>query len=190
MTIANSKKTETNPEKTIAALKFLNFKPRIDDFKWRFLIQKIVALSQPIGLSSNYLFSIYINGPFSKDLSHDYYEYIEDFQSQKTAYVLTEKEKTALSRVKAICLDGVKGAEEFTEHSKNFNLLEATSTASEIIRAGGTNQDLFSQVKTLKPHLKDTEIVVGLNRAKELRFETPQPDEETKKEIKSGSLVT
>jgi uncharacterized protein YwgA len=44
----------------------------------RIKLQKIVFLTKRMGIDFNYDFSLYLHGPYSKDLSNDYYSASED----------------------------------------------------------------------------------------------------------------
>jgi len=49
-----------------------------ENFDNRFRIQKYVFLAEYFGLHLDYVFSMYIHGPYSPDLTNDYYELAQD----------------------------------------------------------------------------------------------------------------
>lgn len=176
-----------NIEKVAAELKFLGIKPDIEnDYSARFLIQKIVFLAQTMTKATDYNFTIYLRGPFSKDLQREYYQHAAELQTLKTAAKLSQKEESALSEIKQVCLSKISCSSDIPSGSKEFNILEATGTAAYFVKSTPqpAAEALFAIVKTLKPHLKETEILIGINNARELLFDPKQVSASVWKDIK------
>jgi hypothetical protein len=176
-----------NIEKVMAELKFLGIKPDIEnEYSARFLVQKIVFLAQTMTKATDYNFTIHLRGPFSKDLQWEYYQHAAELQNLKTVTKLSQKEEDALSEIKRICLSKISCPNDIPSGSKEFNILEATGTAAYFLRVKPqpAAEELFSIVKSLKPHLKPTEILIGINNARELLFDPTQVSDSVWKDIK------
>ena len=50
-----------------------NFRFNVDDFKSRLMLQKYVFIAERFRLNLGYDYSLYIRGPYSRDLAEDYY---------------------------------------------------------------------------------------------------------------------
>ena len=63
-------------KKIISALKYWNmYLERPDrDYASRFKIQKLAYLCKSMGMSLNYNFTLYLNGPYSTSLTQDYFQ--------------------------------------------------------------------------------------------------------------------
>jgi hypothetical protein len=68
---------------------------------------------------------------------------------------------------------------------ENQSLLEATSTAVYLMQQNPDRNDdsLFMSLKWLKPHLSDSDRVVGIAKAKELLFNPDYLTDELKREM-------
>lgn len=166
---------EKDLSKIKAAFELLNERWDMGSFEGRFVIQKVTYLLKILGMDINYRFSLYIKGPYSTQLASDYY----DPKIIVENAMLTDKEKEIVNKL-------------FTEISnvlvsRDLELLEALVTASYIIKEQGvlSNDELFERIKKLKPYLSDTKVIVGINSAKELLFESNLVSEKTVKEIES-----
>jgi hypothetical protein len=69
--------------------------------------------------------------------------------------------------------------------------MEATSTAVYFMKQNPriTEDDLFMSLKRLKPHIGDSDRVVGITKAKELLFKPEYLTEEIKREMDEWDRV-
>ena len=140
------------------------------------MTQKIGFLAKALGMDIRYEFTIYVAGPYSRDLNCDYYsfEVKVKMDALETDYQLSTNDTAALTRIKSC-----QGLLE------NQSLLEATATAVYLIRQNPNEGDdsLFMSLKRLKPHLSDSDRVVGITKAKELLFTPDYLTEDLKREM-------
>lgn len=169
-----------NIDKVIATLRFLELKPDIESYKWRFLIQKTTHLAQSLGLQTNYYFTIYVAGPYSPSLAMDYYNHRDQVNSLQSDYELTSSDIEILSKIKACC-----------DLYHDLSLMECTSTIVHYMKAmpNMKDEDLFATVKSLKPYLSDSTCVIGISKAKELLFIPEYLTKELKKEMDEWEKV-
>ena len=95
-------------DKVIAVLKHLEVSPKIkdkQDYCGRFFTQKTVFLAQILGIDLNYVFSLYIAGPYSRDLAIDYYANADKIEAMNSNYTLTANETAILDRIKTMYKD-------------------------------------------------------------------------------------
>lgn len=166
----------TNLDKVIACLRDLNLRPNIHEYKWRFFTQKTAFLAKALGMDISYSFTIYVSGPFSYELNSDYYQYENKtkINSLQTDYVLTPLDISILERISA-CRDLYE----------NQNLMEATSTMVFLIGKYPqyNDEDIFRNIRLLKPHIRDTDRIIGLTRTKELLFKDEYITDEIAREM-------
>jgi len=167
-------------DKVIAILKFLDLKPDIEQYKWRFLIQKIVYLAQALGMQFGYHFTIYVAGPYSPALTHDYYNQSDRINSLQTTYNLNSEEREIIEKIKMCC-----------NTSENPFLLECTSTIVYFMKEHPelTDDDIFARTKSLKPYLSEYACVAGVTKAKELLFKPDYLTEELRSEIEQWDRI-
>ena len=150
-------------DKVIACLKFLELNPNMEQYEWRFLTQKIAFLAKALGMDIDYCFTIYVAGPYSRELNLDYYpfENKERINSLQTDYDLTPSDIEVLEKIKRCC-----------DIYNNKDLMESTSTIVFFTKENPnlTDDNLFAKLKLLKPHLSDYNSVIGISKAKELLF--------------------
>lgn len=172
----------SNLNKIIACLRFLNLHPHMYVYRWRFLTQKIAFLAKSLGMGIGYDFTIYVAGPYSRELNCEYFpdETKTKMDTLQTDYVLTDSDLLILQRIR-----DCQGLLE------NQNLMEATSTAVYFIKQNPiiAEDDLFINLKALKPHIGDTDRVIGITKAKELLFKPEYLTEEIKREIDEWDQV-
>ncbi|MFX0100910.1 MAG: hypothetical protein ACFFCS_15145 [Candidatus Hodarchaeota archaeon] len=174
---------DRNFEKILAGLKYNNLKlknPR-DDYETRLLIQKYTYICQSLGIDLNkYKFSLYLNGPYCSVLADDYYLYSDSVPTLNVSYQTTRGEIKVFEKIK----------EHIIDHPKFENyraaLLEATST---IMLLSETHPDfsddeIFSKTKDIKPHLKDSMIVIAIDIVKKLKFKPESVPQDFKDEMK------
>lgn len=166
----------TNLDKVIACLKYLRLTPNTYYYTWRFLIQKIAFLAKALGMEISYHFTIYVAGPYSRELNLEYFpdETKTKINNLQTDYVLQESDIAILEKIKNCC--NLQGEQ---------NLLEATSTIVYLMKQKPniSDDELFIQMKWLKPHIRDTERIIGITKAKELLFKDEYMTKEIKREI-------
>lgn len=175
-------------EKVIASLKYLRMKPKIDDYAWRFLIQKITYLAQALGMQTDYPFTIHVKGAYSYLLTCDYYEYAGKVSRLETSYLLTANDEMILDKIKSIVLEDCEVSDAA---NVRMQLLESVSTAVYQMKLNPQvlDDELFSKIKELKPYLSDYLVVVGINRAKALLFKEEYLTDELKKEIEEWDMA-
>lgn len=162
----------SNFDKVLSSLRYLDLHPNINEYNWRYLIQKITYLNQALGMDTNYNFTIYVSGPYSSALARDYYTQSEKFGIHEPIYQLNRRDIERLDKIKKCC--GIL---------ENSSLMEAASTSVFLIRAGLDNDDiLLRKIRSIKPHLSYENVILGLSRAKELLFQAEYLTEALKEE--------
>jgi uncharacterized protein YwgA len=163
-----------NFDKVIAGLKFLGLSPNVHEYRGRFFTQKTAFLAKALGVEIKYDFTVYVAGPYSRELTCDYYAQSTKLESLQTDYELTQSDVQVLEKIKA-CSDIYD----------NMGLMEAVSTIVYLKTQNPelTDDDLFVRLKWLKPHLTDGERTIGITRAKELLFKPEYLTEEIAKEM-------
>ncbi len=162
-----------NFDKVISSLRYLGLHPTpTADYNSRYLIQKITYLNQALGMDTDYQFIIHVAGPYSQQLSGNYYSQSFRLNRLESPYHLTRADETRLDRIKNCC--GIL---------ENSFLMEATSTFVYLVKSGITQDDeLIRAIRGLKPHLNYETIIIGLSRMKELLFKEEYLTEELKRE--------
>lgn len=163
----------TDFDKVIACLKELGMKkPSVADFEDKLVIQKVVYLLQLKGIKTGFNYGLYIRGPYSPGLTKELYAHKSELQHLKTADHLTKKETEAVDELKELL--GLKPS-----------LLEVAATYSYF--AFGRKEDpitALKNVRTMKPFYSETQIAVGISRAKEYLFKpTDKELADLKKEL-------
>jgi uncharacterized protein YwgA len=165
-----------NLDKVIACLKYLELTPNAHDYRGRFLMQKIAFLAKALGMDISYHFTIYVAGPYSRELNREYFpdETKTRINSLQTDYVLQESDIVILEKIKNCCkLEGEQ------------QLMEATSTVVYLMKQKPdvSDDELFTQMKWFKPHIRDTERIIAITKAKELLFRDEYMTDEIKREM-------
>ncbi len=159
-------------EKLMACFKELNFKPRIDSFQDKLIIQKTVCLLQLLGVDLGYNFSLYVRGPYSPDLTRDIYKHRDRIQNLESDCSLSENEKEKLTKVFEI------------SNKLDAPMLEIITTYSFLSKdLGMSNRDAIIALKRLKSFYSEAQIAVGVSKAKQLFPPTEEEIEEMKKEF-------
>ena len=171
-------------KKIIAILKYLGFSIESSDspvisFNSRFKIQKIAYLCKGLGIDLYHEFSIWVHGPYSHILALDYYKFPDAVVNLETDYILDEDEREIVDKIKKKVLDHYL-AEEYENE-----LLEAVSTLVYLREEDPdiSDDDIFVKVKNMKPHLKESMIIISNNISKELTFKPEYLTEEVRKEL-------
>jgi len=109
-------------------------------------------------------------------LNCDYYpnEVKSRIDALETTYELTDSD--------IVTLDKIKSCRGLLE---NQTLLEATSTAVYLMMQNPDQSEdrLFITLRWLKPHLSESDRVIGISKAKELLFRSDYFTEELKQEL-------
>lgn len=148
-----------NLDKAVACFKALGFKPKIDDFESRLIIQKTIYLLQLKGIKTGFEYHLYVRGPYSSQLTDQVYANKAKVQNLETSASLTNAE--------------VKDIEEFRGLFGQLvpSMLEIAATYS--FFAFGEKLDPMTaqkNVKKMKPFYSEAQIAVGVSKAKELLF--------------------
>jgi uncharacterized protein YwgA len=176
-------------KKVVACLKHIGLKEvDIQDYAWRFFIQKMISLAQAMGFSTNYSFTVYIKGPYSRDLARDYYQFAAQVNCLATDYQLSREEEEIVDRIEETVFDGIKTRDDI---NGRMQLLESVSTAMHITRSCPTlsEGEILSLVKSLKPYLDDHQIVIGINKTKALSFRAEYLTDEVRREIAAWDKI-
>ncbi len=171
-------------KKIIAILKYLgisidNLDSPDNSFNSRFKIQKIAFLSKALGIEMYYKFSIYVHGPYSSVLAQDYYKFPQAIVNMETDTVLTENEMKVAEKINEKVLN------HYLAKDYEAELLEAVSTILYLKKDNPnvSDDDIFQQVKSMKPHLKESMVIIANNLVKELLFKPEYMTKEIKKDI-------
>lgn len=161
-------------DRVIASLRFLELRPNINRYIWRFLIQKIAYLAKALGMEIGYHFTIYVAGPYSTQLTHEYFDQRNRVNSLQTDYNLTPEECEVLERIRRCC-----------DVLENPSLLECTATTVYLLKENPelTDDDIFAGIRSLKPYLSEYTLIAGMTKAKELLFRPEYLTEELRREI-------
>jgi len=148
-----------NLDKVVACLKEISFKPKINEFQDRLIIQKVVYLLQRKGIDSNFEYNLHVRGPYSPDLTKEVYDHKSAVERLETSSKLNNSES--------------KKVEEFKELFSELkpSILEVAATYSYF--AFGQNQDVITalqNVKRMKSFYSEAQIAVGVSKAKEFLF--------------------
>jgi uncharacterized protein YwgA len=160
-------------EKIISCLREAGFKPDLNSFQDKLVVQKTVCLLQLMGMRTDYNFSLYVRGPYSPDLTKDLYEHREAVEKLKSVCSLSESEHEQVQKVY-----------ELSNHLEP-KMLEIMATYSFIRKQLGMNgRDSLIHLKKLKP-FPEAQIAVGVSRAKLLFPLSEKEVEEMKTEFKT-----
>ena len=150
----------------------LDIDPKL--YKGRFLLQKLTYLAQVVGINTDYVFTTYIAGPYSKPLADDYYYHPELIYSEDSEYQLIQEEIEAAQKLNMYC-----------DFKGSLALLESTSTFAIIMNQPSylDDNEINRIFKTAKPHITDKQRIIGLNKAKQLLFKDEYLSKELKEEM-------
>jgi len=162
---------ETDREKLIAYLKFLNLKLDPSNSRDRFRIQKIAFLLKSMGAELNYEFTFYQYGVFSQELFEESRDHKDDFALLRSNYKIKDNERMILDKLKNKIPDN--------------DLMEALTTIIYENIIYSDIEEIIKRVKKLKPHLNDSVIISATDLAKELFFKNEYLTEEIKREIEA-----
>jgi len=162
---------ETDREKLIAYLKFLNLSLDPNNSKDRFRIQKMAFLLKSMGTELNYEFTFYRHGVYSPELFKKSLEHKDDFTLLRSNYKVNNNEKMILDKLRDDIPDN--------------DLMEAITTIIYENIVYSDTEEIITKVKELKPKLTDSVIISAIDLAKEFLFKNEYLTEEIKKEIEA-----
>ena len=163
-------------DKLVSALDYLGLKPNIDEYEWRFRIQKLTFILKALGFGIDFNFHLHKEGPYSQDLMEDYYGNKSSYNNLRSSYSLNESDIKTLEKVRQSINP------EFASHG----LMEGTATALFFFVKDNSELDevkLRTQMKREKSHLSDSEITLSINNVKKLTFKQEYLSHEIKEEI-------
>jgi uncharacterized protein YwgA len=144
-------------KKLIAYLKLLGIEIKNDSFESRIKVQKLAYIIQNILGKKLYNFNFYIRGPYSRELTNDYFSYINDFINRKTDYEPKKDEKERLEEVKQLIC------------SMSISQLEIVADLIFLRNEMGLNEDEAEEkLHELRPQFKIEDIWRATNMIKEL----------------------
>jgi uncharacterized protein YwgA len=155
----------TKSDKVIAVLKELGISADINEFDSRLIIQKTVCLLQLRGIKMGYPFSIYIHGPYSPELTSDYFLEKEKFRTEETDTELTETERDIIKKFSEI-FNPEKPSQ--LEISSTYGHFTNTLHYSPI--------DATKATRELKSQYSPGQIAVAISRANQFLY-SPTPED-------------
>lgn len=169
-------------DKLVSAIRYVGLKPNIDEYEWRFRIQKLAFILEVLGFGIEYKFFLHKEGPWSPDLNKAYYDQKSVYESDEKAFELKDDDIRTLDRVKE-SIDFV-----FSPHQ----VIEGTATALFLYENAGNKIDdseLSEKLKQKKSHLSNSDIVLSINNMKKLLFKDEYLTSDIKKEISEWESV-
>jgi len=168
-------------KKIISIIKYLNVSlERIkSSFSSRLKLQKLAYICKALGINLNYKFSLYIRGPYSPGLTNDYYKNPRLIDSLDSDYNLNEKDIKVLDKIGDYILS------HYINENHEIDLLESISTILYLSEKDPDKLDdeLFADVKEIKPKISDYIIIIANNTVKKLLFKSEYLTDEIRKEI-------
>jgi uncharacterized protein YwgA len=162
---------ETDREKLIAYLKFLNLPLDPSNSRDRFKIQKMAFLLKSMGAELNYEFTFYQHGVYSSKLFKESLDHKDDFALLKSNYKINDNERMILDKLRDDIPDN--------------DLMEAITTIIYENIVYSDMEEIIKRVKKLKPHLNDSIIISAVDLAKRFLFKNEYLTEEIKREIEA-----
>jgi hypothetical protein len=125
-------------------------------------------------MNLQYAFTPYVSGPYSHDLACDYYANADKVESLDSSYKLSDQDVEILDKIK-----GCSGIYD------SMTLMESTATTVYLKQQTPqmSDDDLFVELKHLKPHLTDSDRLIGITKSKVLLFKAAYLTDEIKKEM-------
>lgn len=166
----------TKYNKLLAYLKYLDIKPDVDNSISMFMIQNVGFLLKSMNLNVDYNFKLWMHGPYSTVLEHDYYNNMEDFNNLNTNYELIDKEKEKLDL--------------FSETvDKDKNIIENTSMIIIMGLQYKYEEAVIEKISKIKAHLTKADILSGINKARKLLFKDEYLTQGLMAEIKAWDEI-
>lgn len=129
------------------ALDELGVPARVDSFQDRLALQKATYLAQAAGLQLGYRYSWYLKGPYSPDLTRDYFRLAED-PAIATGFSLGEEHRARLERLGGVARPA-PGVE--LDRSEWLELLASLHYLMHTLRKDGEGAAVV--IRKAKPHL-------------------------------------
>lgn len=147
-----------NTKKVVACLQALGFNPSEKSFDDRLKLQKIIYLLTLKGIDTGFAYGLYVRGPYSPSLAHDFLGNPEEYSAKPAEDTLTKRDHKII--------------DEFKETFElRPGILEAAATYAYYVKEEKMNAwDATKAVKKLKPFLSEAQVAVGTNNAKRFLF--------------------
>ncbi len=151
-------------QKVIACFREMGFRPKVDEFQDRLLVQKITYLLERKGVLSGYAFKLHLRGPYCQPLTNQLYDHRTEFEKLQTPAKLTQKERNAVLELNEIfdlspTLFEVAATYAFFAYEKGETAFQATLKTRE-----------------LKKNVSPGKLALGMNHAKRYLY-TPTKEE-------------
>lgn len=150
--------------KVVACFKALGFRPKIDEFEHRLIIQKAVYLLQLKGVKTGFDYNLYARGPYSPDLAREFFEQRKQFERLETSAKLSSSERQIVQELKEL-------------FELKPSMLEVAATyAFFAFQEGQDPLTALKNVKKLKPFYSEAQIAVAISHAKQFLFKPSEKD--------------
>jgi len=166
---------ETDREKLIAYLRYLNLSLDPNISRDRFRIQKMAFLLKNMGTELNYEFTFYRHGVYSPKLFGESLDHKDDFTLLRSNYKINDNERMILDKLR--------------DNIPDNDLMEAVTTIIYENIVYSDIDEIIKRVKKLKPHLNDSIIISAVDLAKRFLFKNEYLTEEIKKEIEAWDNI-
>lgn len=158
-------------KKVFACFKELKIKPNVDSFENRVRMQKAVCILDMMGVKTGFRFGMYVRGPYSPDLTKEIFSNVRNFEKIESEGKLTSQDR--------------KNLEFFSDVMRGMDAPMLEIAATFAFLAYGEKKmpyrEALEEVRKLKHFYSSTQLLLGVNKAKELLF---VPTEEDKKIMK------
>ncbi len=154
-----------NMNKVIACFKAVDFNFDFHKFEHRLIAQKVIFLLHLKGIGMGYQFGLYVRGPYSQTLASDYYAHSDQSKDLNTYSLLPSEEISIIKELDTI-------------FSRKASLLEIGATYGYFayhMRYDSTQA--LRLVKKMKSQYSDTQIAIGISKAKEFLFKVTEEDQ-------------
>lgn len=156
---------KNNIGKAIACFKELGLRPKLDSFKDKLVMQKVVYLLQRLEVDAGFSYGLYVRGPYSPALTKTLYENKQKVEKLETATALSKSELHKIGEL-ANALD-----------VSNAAVLETTATFACLKFEKGLSEDSAMQkLRELKPFYSEAQLALGASKAKQLFFKPTEED--------------
>lgn len=150
--------------KAISCFREIDFSMELSNFEHRLIANKLICLLELKGINIGYSFNLHVRGPYSPDLADDYYKYSEKFRNLDTNISLSQSEKDL-----AIALKDLFGTRS--------SLLEIGSTYGFMTNYTHLSpSEAYMRVKRMKFFYTNSQIAIGISKAKQYLFEPSAED--------------
>jgi len=171
-------------EKLLIALKYWNLKLNNpsdeENYQERLILQKLTFLIKSLGIKMYYSFSLYKSGPYSPDLTQDYYNNSWRVVNLDTHIKPFPREIKIFKQIKDIIFSHPL----YEKYSAS--LLEAITTAYYIkeVNPNIIDDEVFMRTKEEKPYLSDKFVIIAINIVKKLMFKSEYVTDDIKEELR------